>query len=179
MNVFNRLLGILVAALLVTGGILALQGGLFGVPPALLARVPELEGHTLWLVPSGALMLVAGLTLLVLELRSPRRGAQIVLRDDKLGSVTVSMQGLRRLADHVIGEIPGIEAVRSEARRTRHGVVFHCRLAVKPDSSAPDLANEIRSRLGSAVLYHIGQPASKIHIHSQVDSGALARRRVR
>jgi len=179
MNVFNRLLGLLLAVFLLGSGIAAIQGGLFGVPQPLQDRVPELAGHALWLIPGGAVALLAGLVLGVMELRVPRRGTHLLLREDKLGTVSVSMQGLRRLAEHVIGEIPGIEAVSSEARRTRNGVVFHCRLAVKPDSSTPDLANEIRARLGSAVLYHIGQPAAQIHIHTQVDSGALVRRRVR
>ncbi|HEU4753801.1 MAG TPA: hypothetical protein VFU47_11895, partial [Armatimonadota bacterium] len=86
-----------------------------------------------------------------------------------------------RLAEHVIGGIEGVERVVPEARRTRDGVAFRCRVAVNPEASTPDLAAEIRERLSQAVRDHIGQPASRtrIDVHTQVASPNGGRKRVR
>jgi len=82
----------------------------------------------------------------------------------------------------VISAVPGVDAVVSHPRPTREGLQFVCQVVVHPDSSAPDLADEIRSRLGTAVAHHLGQPAARIHIHTRVgtlQTAAQKRRRLR
>jgi hypothetical protein len=193
MNLFNRLLAILVAGCLLLAGLL----GLAGVSG--LADGPEVEqaGHllglanaadalrhlpgvgSLWVGVGAAGLTLLGLALLALEVRPARRGPELLLQRDRGGVVSVSLHGLRRLADHVVAGVPGVETVVSEARPTRKGLDFSCRIVLLPESSAPDVADTIRARLDAAVRQHTGLPASRIDVHTRVDGAAITRKRVR
>lgn len=187
MHLFNRLVVTLLAALLAVGGAFVL-GVSYGWPdthtlrgmPALVRLVIALREHpALPVSASGMASLLLGLFVLYLELRVPDRNPGMVIQRDKHGSTTVSLAGLRRLAEHVIGEIPGVETIRADARESRSGVQYFCRVVLKPETSAPDIADEIRARLGTAVTHHLGRRAARIDIHSQVGTAPTTRRRVR
>jgi hypothetical protein len=190
MNVFNRLVMIIVAVLIIVGGVITMGGAGHWLPASgfepvrplveLVNGLAELDGNrSLWTMIGGLLAALGGLALLFLELRVPRHGRELLLHQDKLGSVTVSVPGLRRLADHVVGGVTGVEEVVSEARPTREGIAFRCRVVLKPESSTPRVAEEIREQLGNAVRHHTGQPASSIDVHAQVGALAKSRKRVR
>ena len=188
---FNFLLAVLLAALLLLGGAaVAIAASTGWLSPASLQETPGLRWlgdalsgwtgyHPLGAGLFGGLAAVLGLCLLILELRAPRRGRDVTIRRDKLGSVSVSLTGLRRLAEHVISEIRGVETVMAEAHPGRDGVSFACRIVVAPDVSTPELAEQIRVRLAEAVLNHLGQPVARVHIHTQVGALALRGKRVR
>ncbi len=180
MNLFNRLVVTLLALALVLAGlfIFLVAGG--ALAPAAIAPYPPLAGAVSWLrtfdgIPAlpagGAAAAVLGLIVLTLELRTPGRPGELLLQQDGLGLVTVSLNGLRRLAEHVVHDVPGVDAVVSDARPAHDGLHFSCRVVVRPEASTPELADEIRKRLGAAVAHHLGQPAARIHIHARV--GAL------
>jgi hypothetical protein len=190
-DLFNRLVVTLLAALLLAGSLLVLLIAAGWLPGSaeegsfalrwLAGEVREVPATAFpGLIAAAAGSAVAGLVLLWIELRVPRRAPGMVIRRDKQGTVTVSMNGLRRLAEHVIGEIPGVERVVSEARRGRDGVAFRLKVAVRPDASTPELATEIRERMSAAVRHHIGQPLSKtrIDVYTHVSPAEPARRRV-
>lgn len=181
MNGFNRLLAIVLALALVVCGafLLASVGGL--LPAEYLARAPDLARFAsslrelppreeMWLPTGATIGLALGVLLLWLELRTPRSGKDMVIQRDKLGGVSVSLPGLRRLAEHVIGEIPGVEAITSEAWPARDGVAFRCRVLVTPEASVPELSEEIRRRLGDAATHHLGRPVTGIDIRTRVGS---------
>lgn len=190
MDLVNRLIVTLLAVtLVITGGFVV--GATSGwMPPAALAQSPglarlvvalqDLPGmNTFWAGAGGGGSLAVGLVLLWLEVRPRRRERLLVLQRDKTGEVTVSLVGLKRLADFVVGELPGVETVVSDARASRGGVQFSCRLLVKPDANTPALADAIRSRLSTAVEAHVGLPATTIHIHTRVGDLSNGKRRVR
>jgi hypothetical protein len=191
-DLFNRLLATLLAILLIAGGALLLAASAGWLTPESLGQAPglvplvaglrELPGMGMFWTAAGSIAAVlAGSTLLALELRPPRAGRELLISRDKFGAVTVSMAGLRRLAEHVIRGIEGVEAVASEARRTRKGLEFHCRVAVAPEANSVQLAGEMRERLASAIQNHLGREDHpvRIDIHTQVGALAPTRRRVR
>lgn len=189
LNVFNRLLALALAlALIAAGGYLL--AGVAGVVPAPVAAGPVVDllaGRVNyqsasvmgWAASGGATAVAAGLTLLLLELRGPRRPRELVLTEDRQGAVTVSLPGLRRLATHVVSGLAGVEAVTADARPTRGGLVFRCHVSVAPDTSTPELAASIRETLGAAVERHLGMAPAGIHVHAQVASPAELKRRLR
>jgi hypothetical protein len=192
MDLFNRLVVTALAAAAALGGgfvLVAVSGAVTaadlqqapGLAPA-ATGLQALQGTDLLQTgAAGGLAVLAGLLLLFLEVRSPRRGRELLVGQDKLGAVTVSLAGLRRLAEHVVGEVPGVEAVAPEARLARGAVRFRCRVVIAPETNAPELAEEIRTRLSEAVRNHVGQPASRTRIDIQTQVGQLpsARKRVR
>jgi hypothetical protein len=190
MDLVNRLIVTLLAVAMVIAGGFVVGATAGWLAPAALAQSPELArlavslqdlpGMTsFWMGAGGGTALAAGLILLWLEVRPRRRERVLVLQRDRTGEVTVSLIGLKRLADFVVGELPGVETVSSEARAGREGVQFNCRLQVKPDANTPALADAIRNRLSSAVEAHVGLPATTIHIHTRVGDPSNGKRRVR
>jgi hypothetical protein len=188
MSLFHRLLAVVLAFVLVLGGVLALSLALGYVSGATeLAAVgrffTSLTEATLaqryWLATGGGLACLVGLLLLSLEMRASQRTGEIVIQRDKLGYVTVSLPGLGRLAEHTVGEIAGVEGIVSEAHPTRQGLVFRCRVAVDPEGSVPELTAEIRRRLNLAIGHHIGQRPARIEVRTRAGQSALARKRVR
>jgi hypothetical protein len=191
-DLFNRLLAIVLAALLVVGGAFVLAATAGWLTPGALQQAPglaplanavqQLPGMGLfWTAAGSILSILGGATLLALELRSPRTSREVLIARDKFGAVTVSLGGLRRLAEHVIREIDGVEGVASEARRTRSGVSFRCRVALAPEANSADLATLIRERLCMAVQNHLGRQDTlgRIDIHTQVGALNPGRKRVR
>lgn len=180
MHLFNRLVVTLLAALLAVGGAFTL-GASYGWPDArMLQGLPALgslasrlrECPALYTAGGGMAAVFIGLIVLYLELRVPDRNPGMVIQRDKQGSTTVSLAGLKRLAEHVIGDIPGVETIRAEARDSRNGVQYFLRVVLLPETSAPDLSEEIRARLGAAISHHLGRRASRIDIHTQVGTAA-------
>ncbi len=187
MNLFNRLIVTLLAGILTAAGAFVF-GAAYGWPdaralqglPALLALRAELmELPALWTASGGLAGAFLGLAGLYAELRVPDQKPGMVIQRDKLGTLTVSLAGLRRLAEHVVSDIPGVETVRADARATRDGVAYHCRVVLTPDSSAPDVSEEIRARLGAAVSHHLGRRAARIDVYTQVGQPQNTRKRVR
>lgn len=190
MDLFNRLIVTLLALVLTIGGALVvgvaaglLQPSLFVQAPG-LARlafsIRDLPGmDSFWAGAGGGGATLTGLLLLWLELRPRRRERLLVLQRNKSGEVTVSLLGLRRLAEHVVSSLPDVQNVTAEARSSKDGVAFCCHVLLKPEANTPALAAEIRERLSNAVMAHVGLPASIIHVHTRVGSLTEGRRRVR
>lgn len=180
MHLFNRLVVTLLAALLALGGAFTF-GAAYGWPdartlqsvPALVSLAGQLrELPPVYVTSGGLAALFLGLMVVYLELRVPDRNPGMVIQRDKHGSTTVSLAGLKRLAEHVIGDIPGVETIRAEARDGRNGVEYFLRVVLLPETSAPDLSEEIRARLGAASAHHLGRRAARIDVHTQVGTAA-------
>ncbi len=202
LHLFNRLLVALLALLLTAAGVftVAATSGWIPIDPALshsgwrwvVRELQALVGMTLFWTAAGGLGAIAfGFGLLVLELRVPARSRELVLAADRAGVVRVSLVGLRRLALHVIREFAEVEAAQAEVRPTRKGLIFTCRISVKPETNTPLLIDDLRRALNEALENHIGQAPLRSHFHLQVTSppamagfssrlgtGAPARRRV-
>jgi hypothetical protein len=190
MDLFNRLIVTLLAFLLAIGGTLVVGVTAGLLQPTHLGQAPDLARLALllrslpgmgpfWAGLGGGGAALAGILLLWLELRPRRRERLLVIQRDKSGEVTVSLVGLTRLAEHVVSSFPDVQAVRADTRAARNGVAFCCRITLKPEANTPALAQEIRERLSSAVMAHVGMPASVIHVHTRVGSLTEGRRRVR
>lgn len=190
MNLFNRLVVVLLALALALGGALVLVCAAGLLPPVATAQVPalarfsgqllELTGMArLWVTAGSGSAALVGALVLFLEARDPGRVRELVIHRDGEGEVAVSLAGLRRLAEHVIGKLDGVERVVSLVRPTRKGLLFDCRLQVRPDTNSRLLAEEVRGHLSAAVENHIGQPVYRIHVRTQIGTPTLNRRRVR
>ena len=193
MNVFNRLLIILLAlVLLVAAGAVLLTTLRVTQPEQLsptawfvdrLVPFTQLD-PTLWSWTVGAsiVLLLVGLLLLFLELRpGPRAAPQITLKEDGLGRVTVTRDGVRELADREAGRVAGVMTVRSQVDEDPTGLRILCRISVDPASSVPEMTHELQQRLKAAVEHHLGLPVAQVSVDAQVAplvSDRRSRRRV-
>jgi hypothetical protein len=177
-DLFNRIAGIVIALVLLVAGLFVLLGPSL-IPPASLEGFPALRELLIALqgflerdqgtvLAAGGAATVLGALLLGLQMHNPRKSRRVTIHRDKTGTVTISLVGLRRLADHVIGAIPGVQASVSEAQPTSSGLVFRCQVAVAPEASTLQLAEEIRARVSEAVENHTGRPVARVHVDAQV-----------
>jgi len=180
MNVFNRLLLILLdLLLLVTAGAVLLTT--LGVTqPKQLAPTPwfvdrlvpftQLDPITRgWTVGVSIVLLLLGLLLLFFELRpGPRQAPRIMLKQDGLGRVTMARDGVRELADREAGQVAGVMEVRSHVEEDAAGLRILCRLSVDPTRSVPEVTQELQERLKAAVEHHLGRPVAEVRVDAQV-----------
>ncbi|MFN3653638.1 MAG: hypothetical protein ACK47B_29005 [Armatimonadota bacterium] len=192
MNLFNRLAMTCLAFLLSCAGafVVAATSGWIGdaeLKSAPLLRplamsLASLPGMTLfWTAGGGIASVLAGLVLLAAEVRPPRRPRDLVLCSGPDGSVRLSVAGLRRLAEHVTGQVPGVMGVVAEARPEGSGVGFRCRVDVAPEASIPEVTQQIRERLDAAVRHHSGHPVAslRLDVQTHLDTAENGRRRLR
>ncbi len=194
MNVFNRLLIILLDLLLLmaAGAVLLTTLGL--IRPEQLAPTPwfvdrlapftQLDPTSWsWAVGVSSVLLLVGLLLLVLELRpAPRAAPRITLKQDGLGRVTVARAGVRDLVDREASRVAGVMEVRSHVEEDRAGLRILCRLSVDPTGSMPEMTQELQERLKAVVEHHLGRPVAEVSVDAQVAplvSDRRAGRRVR
>ncbi len=194
MNVFNRLLIILLDLLLLVAAGAVLLVTLGVTPPEQLAPTPWFVDRLVpftqldptgwsWTVGVSIVLLLVGLLLLFLELRpGPREGPRIMLKQDGLGRVTVARDGVRHLVDREAGRVAGVMEVRSQVEEDAAGLRILCRLSVDPTRSMPEMTQELQERLKAAVEHHLGRPVAEVSVDAQVAplvSDRRAGRRVR
>jgi hypothetical protein len=193
-NVFNRLLIILLDLLLLgaAGAVLLVTLGV--TPPEQLAPTPWFVDRLVpftqldptawsWTVGVSIVLLLVGLLLLFFELRpGPREAPRITLKQDGLGRVTVARDGVRHLVDREAGRVAGVMEVRSQIEEDAAGLRILCRLSVDPTRSMPEVTQELQERLKAAVEHHLGRPVAEVRVDAQVAplvSDRRAGRRVR
>jgi len=139
-----------------------------------IAQVPVMRQQVVWFqglpeatrwsaAAAGAASLIVGLLLLLYGGRG-NQGRRICVADEPTGRVTVSLDGLQRMATHVIRRVPGVEVASAEVAPARGRVHFKCRVGVAPSSSVAEVAHLVREQLGEAMERHIGQPAAETRI---------------
>jgi hypothetical protein len=179
-NVFNRLLIILLdlLMLLAAGAVLMTALGItrpeqLAPTPWFLDRLalfPELDpGSWSWAVGVSILLLLLGLLLLFLELRpEPHQPPRIILRQDGLGRVTVARDGVRELVDREATRVAGVMEVRSSIEEDAAGLRILCRLSADPTASVPAMTQELQERLKAVVEHHLGRPVAEVAVDTQV-----------
>jgi uncharacterized alkaline shock family protein YloU len=178
---FNRLLIILLALVVLVTAIAALLTTLGVIQPVQLALAgswfvdrllpfTQLDPTTGTLTVGVCLVLIVlALLLLYLELRPGRREPRrITLKNDELGRVTVALDGIRQLADREASRVEGVVRARSQVEQEPPGLRIACRVSVDPASSVPEMTETLRERLKSAVEHHVGLVVSHISVDAQV-----------
>ncbi|MCM8749672.1 alkaline shock response membrane anchor protein AmaP [Thermomicrobiaceae bacterium CFH 74404] len=180
MNVFNRLLALVVSALLVivAGAVLLVMLGL--AEPASLSPAPwftdRLEDFAAltgsdraWTITVAAVLLVVGLSLFVLELLPGRREPpRLTVRQDGMGRVTVDRRAVQDLVSWEAAQVEGVREVRSHLIEGRDGLRVHCQVSVDPETSVPELTDTLQQRVKTAVERHLGRAVAAVQVDAQV-----------
>lgn len=180
MNIFNRLLALVVSALLViaAGAVLLVMLGL--TEPASLAPAPwftdrleefaALTGNDRgWAIAIAVLLLLVGLVLFVLELLPGRREPpRLTVRQDGMGRVTVDRRAVQDLVSWEAAQVEGVREVRSHLIEGRDGLRLHCQVSVDPETSVPELTDTLQQRVKTAVERHLGRAVAAVQVDAQV-----------
>ena len=189
MAAFNRVLIILLAlvVLMTASAVLLTTLGVIQptqVAPAGAWFVDRLMpfsqlGHTTWrrtVVISLALIVLALLLLLVGLREGTRAARRLTLKDDALGRVTVTLDGVRRLANREASRVAGVTGARSQVKKEAPGLRISCRVYVDTARSVPDMTQELRKRLKAAVEHHVGLAVTRVCVDAQEAPRATAPR---
>jgi hypothetical protein len=179
-NVFNRVLVVLLAVALLVGVVAVLLVSLGGARPADLAPAPwfadrlgpfaGLDGGVwTWTVGVCVALGVAAVLLLVLELRPGRRAEpRLTLKRDGLGAVTVTRSSVNRVVDHEAGLVPGVTEVHSRVDEGERGLRVVCRVAVEPTADIPALTAALQERVKAALEHSVGRPVAEVRVDAHV-----------
>jgi uncharacterized alkaline shock family protein YloU len=188
MNVFNRIIMILLSLAAIAFSIIVflLVGGV--VRPTQVSPGGFLLG--LWrffsqLNPANAtiavlvcaLVVIASLILLILELNIFRREpAQLVVRQDGLGKVTVARSSVRKLVGHEAAAVPGVIETRQAVDEGRDGLRVHVRVLLLPEVDAPAVGHTLQERVQKAIQEHVGLPVAEVQVATQIEPFEKPRR---
>ena len=189
MNVFNRIIVILVCLIAIAFSIIVflLVGGV--IRPTQVSPGGFLSG--LWsfysqLSPSYAtiaavafaLLLIVALIIVILEFYSLRIGSEpIVVRNDGLGKVTVTRSSVRKLVGYEAHTIPGVIETRQTVDEGRKGLSVHVRALLFPEVNAPEVGHTLQEKVQKAIQAHMGLEVIEVQVATQLEPFDKPRKR--
>jgi uncharacterized alkaline shock family protein YloU len=179
MNLFNRVLILLLSLLVLAGAAVVLLAMLGAARPEQLAPTPWLRDRLDVLVqldPAGrartiiasAVALLLAIVLAWLELRPARRDARLTLKQDALGQVTVAHEVVRELVRREARRIAGVMAVHPRLDVDSRELRIRCRVSVDPSASLPELTQQLQERVKASIEHHLGRPVAEVSVDTQL-----------
>ena len=188
MNVFNRSFMILLSLIAIAFSIIVflLVGGV--VRPTQVSPGGLLLG--LWsffaqLNPTNAtiavivcaLVVIVAVIVFILELNIlGREPAQFVVREDRLGKVTVARSSVRRLVGYESMTIPGVVETRQTVDKGRDGLRVQVRALLLPEVDAPAVGQTLQEKVQQSIQGHIGLPVTEVQVATQLEPFEKPRR---
>lgn len=188
MNVFNRIFMIILSLLaiafsiivflLTSGAVRPAQvspGGLLVGPWSFFAQL-NATGATIAVVVCVFLVLLA-LIVLVLELNIfQRESAQLLVKQDTLGKVTVARSSVRKLVGYVAKAVPGVIETRQAVDDKDGGLSVRVRVMLFPEVDAPAVGHTLQEMVQKAIQTHIGLTVDEVQVATQLEPFEKSRR---
>ncbi len=184
MNVFNRILVIVLDLLLVAGAVVVLLVTFGALAPAqlrtgapsdiivsqwLTSFMRMTPNATLLTTISAVVIMLVGLLLLSAELRPRRQPQTIIIRQDGLGSVTVGLATVRDLITYTAAQFTEVLQVQPEISTTERGLLIRCRTALMPEASIPEVSSALQAAIKQAVEQHLGMKVAQVVLQAQLE----------
>ena len=189
MNVFNRIIMILVCLIAIAFSIIVflLVGGV--IRPTQVSPGGFLSG--LWsfysqLNPSNAtiaavafaLVVIVALIILILEFATLRGGSdQFVVREDSIGKVTVARSSVRKLVGYEAKAIPEVIETRQTVDKGRNGLHVHVRALLFPEVNAPEVGHTLQEKVQKSIQAHMGLEVIEVQVATQLEPFDKPRKR--
>ncbi len=189
MNVFNRIIMILVCLIAIAFSIIVflLIGGV--IRPTQVSPGGFLSG--LWsfysqLNPSNAtiaavafaLVVIVALIILILEFATLRGGSdQFVVREDSIGKVTVARSSVRKLVGYEAKAIPEVIETRQTVDKGRNGLHVHVRALLYPEVNAPEVGHTLQDKVQKSIQAHMGLEVIEVQVATQLEPFDKPRKR--
>jgi hypothetical protein len=189
MNVFNRIIIILLSLAAIAFSIIVflLVGGV--VHPAQVSPGGVLidlwrffaqlnQADATIAVVVCALVVIVALILLTLELNIiGREPAQLVIRNDGLGQVTVARSSVRKLVEYEAKTVPGVIETQQAVKKGRDGLHVRVRALLLPEVDAPEVGHILQEKVQKSIQGHIGLPVTEVQVATQLEPFDTSRRR--
>lgn len=169
MNAFDRLL-LAVYSLFITVLACLFSAIMLGWPaPLFFLRDLFYPGRPEVFWPLMVIIILAGIRLFWANLYKPQKKQQhVVLSENALGQVNVSLIAIHDLVDKVAGKVQGVREVSSQLVTLPDGVGIKIQASVTPDINVPNVSSEIQNAVKNKLLDITGLLVSNVEVH--VDS---------
>jgi len=189
MNVFNRIIVILLSLLAIAFSIIVLllvggvvrpdqvsPGGFLLSLWGLFAQMNQTNA-TIAAVVCSVIVIVA-LILIILELITLRGGpAHFVIRQDNVGTVTVARDSVRRLVGYESKLIPGVIETRQSVDKGRDGLRVQVRALLLPEVDAPQVGHNLQEKVQQSIQEYTGLTVAKVQVATQLEPFEKPQRR--
>lgn len=189
MNVFNRTIVILLSLVVIAFSIIVflLVGGV--VRPSQVSPVGLLlslwsyfaqltsTNATIAVIVCALIVLVAVIVLILELIMRQREPAQFVVREDRLGKVTVARSSVRKLVGYVSATVPGVIETRQTVDKGRDGLRVQVRALLLPEVDAPAVGQTLQEKVQQSIQGHIGLPVTEVQVATQLEPFEKPRRR--
>lgn len=148
MSVAVRFFLVLLGLLMIAAGVLCLALGFDLVPePGLGTSLMALSGDLAAAAVGGGLLL-GGLVLLVLGLRSTKKPVpESVLQTSEHGEVRIAIIAIENMVLRVVQQTQGIKDGGRRVYSSPEGLVVHIKIRVMPDLELPGLISELQPKV--------------------------------
>lgn len=177
MNAFDRIL-LALYSLFITLLFCLFSAVMLGWPaPLFFLRDVFYPGRPEVFWPLMAVVILVGIRLFWASLYKPQPKQQhVVLSENALGQVNVSLSAVQDLVDKVAGRVHGVKEVSSSLLSVPDGVGIKIRASVTPEINVPGVSAEIQKSVKDKVLEITGLQVNNVEVH--VDSISVKKARV-
>lgn len=188
MDTANRLAIALIGVVLTVGALLFLALLLIPTLPEQLPGMAPVRGQLQeWVARSGllpeaaiglaALTLIVGLGLLALSLRrrrvtatsAPAKGQWLTLSHDRGGSVAISVESARDLAQMAAAQVDGISVVSADVTETGRGIHALVRVGTRSHENLARVGTAVREAVKDAFERQLGVRQVEVHVMAHVE----------
>ncbi|MFX4260970.1 alkaline shock response membrane anchor protein AmaP [Pelotomaculum propionicicum] len=168
MNPFDRFL-LAVYSLFITVLFILFSAVMLGWPaPLILLRDLFYPGRPEVFWPVMVVVILIGARLFWVSLYKPQKKSQhVVLAENALGQVNLSLSAVEDLSNKVAGKIHGVREVSSQIIEVPQGVGLKIQASVTPDINVPSASAEVQNTIKEKVFEITGLQVSSVEVHIQ------------
>ncbi len=168
MNPFDRVI-FAVYSLFITLLFILISAVMLGWPsPWILLRDIFYPGRPEIFWPLMAIVILIGIRLIWVSIYRPQKNLRhVVLAENDLGQVNLSLSAVEDLANKAAGRIQGVKEVSSRMVGVPQGVGLKVQASVTPDINVPDASAEIQNTIKEKVFEVTGLQVSSVEVHIQ------------
>lgn len=181
MNIFNRIVMVLLSLVTLIFGVVALllvnglvtpanvsPGGVFLNLWHFFAHLNSADATTATVVC--AIVAVVGLVILILELLpGHKKPGDFVVKEDGLGKVTIKRTSVRDLVRYEASNMPEVINARPVTDTGPKGLRVQVQAELSPDTNAVTVAEALQERIQRSIRHHTGLPTAEIQVMTQIE----------
>lgn len=126
------------------------------------------NGEQAWSVGICSGLIVLGLVLLFFELKPNTESGRVTLKQDALGRVTVTRDGIEALVTREAASVPGVLDARGHVDEDNGRFRVREWVSVDPAVNVLELAQTVRERVKESIEQHLGRTVSDVRVDTQL-----------
>jgi hypothetical protein len=187
MTVFNRVVVVVVALVLLVGALITLLVATGATAPDdygwfsfILQKAADATGAGLVITIVVAVIIALGtLALLLFELAISRQPITLLISSSEEGVTTINQESVCVLAEKTAATVSNVRDVHCSVGEKVGGLIFSCQALVSLASNVPEVCAELQGKVKENVEKLTGLPVAQINVKTKYESSDAKRLSVR